>query len=63
MRGGRVHLHDKIRIGTSMKSRYLGEGTPELRARLARAAEQNADAVGRAARRWRGWREYCGPKA
>jgi hypothetical protein len=49
VRGGRVYLYDKFRIGISMKSRYLGEGTPELRARLARAAELKADAVGRRA--------------
>lgn len=36
-RNGRVYLYDKFRIGTEMKSRYLGEGTSELRARLAQA--------------------------
>ena len=36
VRNGRHYLYDKFRIGTAMKSRYLGEGTPELRARLAR---------------------------
>ncbi|MFQ8433154.1 hypothetical protein [Amaricoccus sp. W119] len=30
-RNGRSYLYDKFRIGTEMKSRYLGEGTPELR--------------------------------
>lgn len=39
VRGGRTYLYDKFRIGTAMKSRYLGEGTPELRARVARATE------------------------
>ena len=39
VRNGRHYLYDKFRIGTAMKSRYLGEGTPELRARLARATE------------------------
>lgn len=43
-RGGRVYLYDKFRIGTEMKSRYLGEGSPELRARLARAVEVKTDA-------------------
>ena len=43
-RNGRTYLYDKFRIGTEMKSRYLGEGTPELRARLARAADLKADA-------------------
>lgn len=46
-RGGRVYLYDKFRIGTAMKSRYLGEGTPELRARLARAAQVKSDAAAR----------------
>lgn len=41
-RNGRVYLYDKFRIGTDMKSRYLGEGTPELRTRLTRAAELKA---------------------
>lgn len=27
-RGGRVYLYDKFRIGTQMKSRYLGEAAP-----------------------------------
>lgn len=38
-RNGRSYLYDRFRIGTEMKSRYLGEATPELHARLARAAE------------------------
>lgn len=46
-RGGRSYLYDRFRIGTEMKSRYLGEGTPELRARLARAAEIKAAAADR----------------
>ena len=46
-RGGRVYLYDKFRIGTEMKSRYLGEGTPELYARLARAAQAKSDATAR----------------
>lgn len=37
-RNGRTYLYDKFRIGTEMKSRYLGEDSPELRARLDRAA-------------------------
>ncbi|MGL4413103.1 nucleotidyltransferase family protein [Roseinatronobacter monicus] len=47
VRNGRHYLYDKFRIGTEMKSRYLGEGTPELRARLDRAAILKADAEGR----------------
>lgn len=46
-RNGRVYLYDKFRIGTEMKSRYLGEGTPELRARLARATDLKAGAEDR----------------
>ena len=42
-RNGRVYLYDKFRIGTEIKSRYLGEGTPELRARLSRAVELRAE--------------------
>jgi hypothetical protein len=49
VRGGRSYLYDKFRIGTEMKSRYLGEGTPELRARLARASDLKADAETRKA--------------
>ena len=37
-RNGRVYLYDKFRIGTEMKSRYLGEGKDELRARLAKGS-------------------------
>lgn len=47
IRGGRIYLYDKFRIGTAMKSRYLGEGTPELRARVERAAELKAAAEAR----------------
>ena len=43
-RNGRTYLYDKFRIGTEMKSRYLGEDTPELRARLTRATELKAAA-------------------
>lgn len=46
-RAGRVYLYDRFRIGTEMKSRYLGEGTPELRARLAQAQALKADAAAR----------------
>lgn len=42
-RNGRVYLYDKFRIGTEIKSRYLGEGTPELRARLSRTVELKAE--------------------
>jgi hypothetical protein len=49
VRAGRSYLYDKFRIGISMKSRYLGEGTAELRARLAKAAALKADAEGRRA--------------
>ena len=46
-RNGRVYLYDKFRIGTEMKSRYLGEATPELRARLAQATRLKDDAEAR----------------
>lgn len=48
-RGDRVYLYDKFRIGTEMKSRYLGEASPELRARLAQAAALKDDAAARQA--------------
>lgn len=41
-RNGRTYLYDRFRIGTEMKSRYLGEDSPELRDRLARAADLKA---------------------
>lgn len=47
-RNGRTYLYDRFRIGSQMKSRYLGEATPELRHRLANVAELKADAQGRA---------------
>jgi hypothetical protein len=37
-RNGRVYLYDRYRLGAKVVSRYLGEATPELEARLARAA-------------------------
>lgn len=43
-RNGRTYLYDRFRIGTEMKSRYLGEDSPDLRDRLARAAELKAAA-------------------
>jgi hypothetical protein len=46
-RAGRVYLYDKFRIGTEMKSRYLGEGTADLRARLAKAEALRSDASAR----------------
>lgn len=48
-RNGRTYLYDKFRIGTQMRSRYLGEGTPELRARLTEAGKLKADAEARRA--------------
>ncbi|MFL4471468.1 GSU2403 family nucleotidyltransferase fold protein [Tateyamaria armeniaca] len=46
-RNGRTYLYDKFRIGTQMQSRYLGENTPELRARLDRAVALKADSDAR----------------
>lgn len=48
-RNGRTYLYDKFRLGTVMKSRYLGEATPDLCARLDRAAALKADAADRRA--------------
>lgn len=36
-RGGRTYLYERFRLGTEARSRYLGEDSPELRDRLARA--------------------------
>lgn len=44
VRNGRIYLYDKFRIGTEMKSRYLGEATEDLRARLAQASALKAAA-------------------
>ena len=55
-RNGRTYLYDRFRIGTQMKSRYLGEDTPALRDRLAQAktlkdqAEARKTAMSRLAR-------------
>ncbi|GEM_PF-6920764 len=38
---GRTYLYDRFRIGTEMKARCLGEVSPNLRDRLARAADLN----------------------
>ncbi|MCR9152349.1 MAG: GSU2403 family nucleotidyltransferase fold protein [Rhodobacteraceae bacterium] len=43
-RNGRTYLYERYRIGTEMKSRYLGEDRPELRARLERARALKAEA-------------------
>lgn len=43
-RNGRTYLYERYRIGTEMKSRYLGEDRPELRARLAQAQSLRAEA-------------------
>jgi hypothetical protein len=49
-RAGRIYIYDKFRIGTEMKSRYLGEGSPDLRARLAQAATLKEEAKERQAK-------------
>ena len=38
VRNGRVYLYERYRLGAKVVSRYLGEATPELEARLAHAA-------------------------
>jgi len=42
-RNGRIYLYERFRLGTEMKSRYLGEDKPELRARLDRATALKAE--------------------
>ena len=46
-RNGRIYLYERFRVGTEMKSRYLGPDSPELRARLARSAELKAQSKDR----------------
>ncbi|SMO92787.1 nucleotidyltransferase family protein [Paracoccus laeviglucosivorans] len=46
-RNGRTYLYDRFRIGTEMKSCYLGEDTPALRERLAKAAALKDQATAR----------------
>lgn len=46
-RNGRTYLYDRYRLGTEMKSRYLGEDSPDLRARLERAQALKAEAAER----------------
>lgn len=41
-RNGRIYWYDSYRIGTSVKRRYIGEDSEELRARLDRAADLRA---------------------
>ncbi|MAC79699.1 MAG: hypothetical protein CML66_16740 [Rhodobacteraceae bacterium] len=38
-RGERTYLYDRFRLGTEVRSRYLGEDTPELRARIDRSRD------------------------
>ncbi len=49
-RNGRTYLYERFRIGTEMKSRYLGEDSEELRARLDRAQTLKVEADQRRAR-------------
>lgn len=46
-RNGRVYLYDRYRIGDKVRSRYIGEATPETEARLARAEALRAEADSR----------------
>ena len=54
--GSRVYLYDRYRLGDRVVSRYIGEGTPELEERIARAeairvqAAEREKAKGRLAR-------------
>jgi hypothetical protein len=51
--GGRGYWYDHYRLGRSVKDRYLGEDTPELRARIERHQQQKAQAAERKAERTR----------
>lgn len=41
-RNRRVYWYDSFRIGSDVKKTYLGEDSPELRERIARAADISA---------------------
>ncbi|MER0239805.1 GSU2403 family nucleotidyltransferase fold protein [Fulvimarina sp. MAC8] len=49
-RNGRTYLYERFRLGSEMKSRYLGEDLPDLRERLERASVLKAEADERAKR-------------
>lgn len=53
VRNGRTYLYDRYRLGAKVVSRYLGEATPELESRLARAATLREASRGREAERAR----------
>ena len=50
---GRAYWYEHVRIGTTVRKRYIGEETPELAADLARRVELAADAKARAELRTR----------
>ncbi len=50
---GRAYWYEHVRIGTTVRKRYIGEDTPELAADLARRTELAADAKARAEHRTR----------
>ena len=45
-RNGRTYLYERFRIGTEMKSRYLGEESDDLRARLGKSVLHDALPIG-----------------
>lgn len=51
--GGRVYWYDHYRLGTQVKDRYLGEDSPDMRARLDRLAKGAETAGDRARERAR----------
>ena len=46
-RNGRTYLYERFRIGSEMKSRYLGEDKPDLRDRLERAQALKSESQAR----------------
>lgn len=52
-RNGRQYLYETFRIGSGVQDRYIGEATPELEARIARAQDLKAQAAERAEARTR----------
>lgn len=48
---GRVYWYETLRIGSTVRRRYIGEDSPELAANLANRAQLHAEAKGRATHR------------
>ena len=52
-RAGRIYWYDSYRVGSEVRKAYIGEDSPDLRARIARHAELRAQSEARASERAR----------